>query len=91
MDAYINTGLNILSMILVGSALIISMRAKVSELATDMSDVRKELEKLVSLQIQQGRHEERMTSMDQRILAQGQRLDAFIGGRGKEDERSGNR
>lgn len=71
-------GTNILGMILVGLGFVYALRGRVDALVADMAETKMELKALVALQIVQGRQEERLVAMDQRVLAQGKRLDEFI-------------
>lgn len=75
---FLTAGVNILAMILVGLGFVYTLRGRVNDLVTDMGEVKGDLKALVALQIAQGRHEERMVAMDERILAQGKRLDKFM-------------
>lgn len=75
---FLTAGINILAMILVGLGFVYTLKGRVNDLVADMTEVKSDLKALVVLQINQGRHEERMLSMDARVLAQGKRLDEFI-------------
>lgn len=75
---YVNAGVNILGMILVGLGFVFTLRGRVNNLVADMAETRAELKTLVALQVVQGRQEERILAIDQRVLAQGKRLDEFM-------------
>ena len=70
--------LTIISFIGFSIAFVVTFRNKVNSLSEKMVSVDKKLEELVKILVQQGRHEERMNAMDQRVAAQGQRLDETI-------------
>lgn len=50
----------------------------VHSLGKRMVGIETEMKQIVAVLVTQGRHEERMNSMDQRVLAQGRRLDEFM-------------
>lgn len=75
---FVNAGVNILGMILVGLGFLYTLKGRVNALVADMAETKAELKALVALQIVQGRQEERILAMDQRVLAQGKRLDEFM-------------
>ena len=75
----VGNALTIISFIGGGIVFVVTVRNKVNSLAEKMVSVDTKLEQLVEILVQQGRHEERMNAMDQRIAAQGQRLDETIG------------
>ena len=80
LDLTINLG-NLLSIIVfVGGGIIFVTRVqgKVDALAIQVLSMEEEMKKLVEVLIQQGRHEERLAAMDQRMMAQGSRLDALL-------------
>lgn len=69
---------NILTLIVTGGsvAVIVGMiRGKVDSIGERMEAVEKNMERLVTVLIDQGRQEEKILAIDGRILAQGQRLD----------------
>lgn len=69
--------LTILSFLGGGILFIASTRQQLASLSERSTAMEIELGKLVEVLISQGRQEERMTAMDQRMLAQGKRLDEF--------------
>jgi hypothetical protein len=75
---FVTAGVNILGMILVGLGFVYALRGRVDGLVADMAETKMELKALVALQVVQGRQEERILAVDQRVLAQGKRLDEFI-------------
>lgn len=52
----------------------------VHSLGKRMVGIETEMKQIVAVLVTQGRHEERMDAMDQRVLAQGRRLDEFMRG-----------
>lgn len=74
----IGNALTIISFIGGGIVFVVTVRNRVSSLAERMLSVETELTKLVAVLVQQGVHEERMRALDQRLAAQGQRLDETI-------------
>lgn len=67
--------LTILSFLGGGLLFIASTRQQLSSLSERAQAMEVELGKLVDILVSQGRQEERMTAMDQRMLAQGKRID----------------
>ena len=67
--------LTIAAFIVGGITFVLSVRSNVEGLTSRMLAVEVKLEQLVSILVNQGRHEERMNAMDLRIQSQGQRLD----------------
>ena len=61
-----------------GVGFVYTMRGRIDGLATQVVSMQAELRKLVDIMVMQGRHGERMDAMDQRIAAQGRRLDDLI-------------
>lgn len=74
----IGNALTIISFLAGGLAFVVTVRNRVNSLSDKMLSVETKLEQLVEILVQQGRHEERMNAMDQRVAAQGQRLDETI-------------
>lgn len=54
------------------------MRNKIDAMSGRLAILEEKLEKLIEVLVQQGRHEERMAAMDQRLVNQGVRLDDII-------------
>lgn len=69
--------LTILSFLGGGMLFIASTRQQLFSLSERSAAMEIELKKLVEVLINQGRQDERMTAMDQRMLMQGKRLDEF--------------
>lgn len=67
----VNVLLNIASIIFFAGGLVWT----VQNLGRRMTQLEGKMEKMSALMIEQGRQEERLIAMDQRILAQGKRLD----------------
>ena len=59
----------------------------VNSLGKRMAGVEAEMKQMVAVLITQGRHEERMNAMDERILSQGKRLDSFMKTQAEAQER----
>jgi len=59
----------------------------VNNLGKRMVGLELEMKQMVTVLVTQGRQEERMTAMDQRVLAQGQRLDEFMRAHGQSMDR----
>jgi len=55
----------------------------VNNLSKRMIGLEVEMKQMVTVMVTQGRQEERMNAMDQRVLAQGQRLDEFMKAQGQ--------
>lgn len=66
--------LQISAIIFAAGGVVISVR----NLDRRMVALENAMKQIVTIMVTQGRHEERMNAMDQRILAQGQRLDEHI-------------
>ena len=79
-DWSINFGnaLTVLSFLVGGIYFVVKVRGKVDVLSLRMLAVEAEVQKLVTVLIQQGRHDERMGALDNRVAAQGERLDKTI-------------
>jgi hypothetical protein len=77
LDWSVNLGNLITVATVVGSILLGlgMLKARVRELGERMLAVEKNMERLVEVLVEQGRHEERMNSIDGRMLAQGARID----------------
>lgn len=69
--------LTILSFLGGGILFIASTRQQLFSLSERATEMELELKKLVEILVNQGRQDERMLAMDQRMLAQGKRLDEF--------------
>lgn len=61
----------------------------VANLSRRMVGLELEMKQLVAVMVTQGRQEERMSAMDQRLLSQGKRLDEFIIAHSQNIERMG--
>lgn len=70
--------LTIAAFLIGGIFFVAKVRGRVDTLSTRMLAVEGEVKQLVTVLIQQGRHEERMGAMDSRLAAQGLRLDQTI-------------
>lgn len=79
-DWSINFGnaLTVLSFLIGGIVFVVTVRGRVDTLSARMLAVEGEVQKLVTVLIQQGRHDERMSALDNRVAAQGERLDKTI-------------
>lgn len=76
-DWTINLG-NLLSIgVMIASVTLVlgMLRSKVMDLGDRMRAMEENMKQLVQVLVQQGRHEERMSAIDGRMLAQGQRID----------------
>lgn len=69
--------LTILSFLGGGALFIASTRQQLFSLSERSTAMESELKKLVEVLINQGRQDERLLAMDQRMLAEGKRLDDF--------------
>lgn len=58
-----------------GGGIVYAMRTKLTDLTKSVETLEAELKKITDILVVQARHEERMTTLDNRILSQGQRLD----------------
>ena len=58
-----------------GVGFVYTMRGRIDGLSSQVISMQAELRKLVEIMVIQGRHAERMAAMDERISAQGRRLD----------------
>lgn len=76
-DWSINLGhvLTILSFVIVGSGVIYSMRERMESMSGRLHLLEEDIKTLITILIQQGKQEERMTAMDARVANQGARLD----------------
>lgn len=76
-DWSINLGhiLTILSFVIVGSGVLYSMRERMESMANRLHTLEEDIKTLITILIQQGKQEERMTAMDARVANQGARLD----------------
>jgi hypothetical protein len=76
-DWSVNIG-HVLTIIVLGASsfgFVYTLRSQVHALAERMLEVEEQVKKLVEVLVQQGRHEERLLAMDQRLIMQGQRID----------------
>lgn len=76
-DWTFNVG-NVLTIVVIlgsGIGFAYKMIESVNELSRRATAVEIELKQLVQILVNQGRHEERMSALDQRLTQQGQRLD----------------
>lgn len=69
--------ITLITLAIAAVSFIYTMRSRIDSMSSRMSFIEVELRKLVQVLIDQGKHEERMTAIDDRVLAQGQRLDAL--------------
>ena len=69
--------LTIFAFIVGGIMFVTTVRGRVDGLAERMIKVETSLTSLVDVLIKQGRHDERMAAIDQRLHAQGQRIDTL--------------
>lgn len=67
--------LTILSMIVVGLGFVYTLRGRMEGMSGRLASLEVDIKSLITILIQQGKHEERMTAMDSRIANQGARLD----------------
>lgn len=67
--------LTILSMIIVGLGFVYTLRGRMEGMSGRLASLEVDIKSLITILIQQGKHEERMTAMDSRIANQGARLD----------------
>lgn len=76
-DWSINLGhiLTVISFVIIGSGIIYSMRERMESMVSRLGILEIDIKSLITILIQQGKHEERMTSMDARVANQGARLD----------------
>ena len=58
-----------------GVGFVYTIRGRVDALSQQVIGMQLELKKLVDIMVMQGRHEERIDAIDQRLLAQGKRTD----------------
>lgn len=76
-DWTVNFG-NVINVVVIAGGGIIflySIRWRVDELAGDIVAMQEQLKRMVDVLVEQGRHAERLVAMDDRIAAQGARLD----------------
>lgn len=66
---------SIIGMFAVGIGFLYSMKDKIDNMSTRLLVLEGELKKLIDVLIAQGRQEERIAALDQRMVAQGIRLD----------------
>lgn len=69
--------LTILSFLGGGMLFVASTRQQLFSLSERSTEMESELKKLVEILVNQGRQDERLLAMDQRMLAEGKRLDDF--------------
>jgi len=84
-DTSVNLG-NLLTIVAIGGGLIatfVTMRTNVKGMHDELVDMKQEVKKLAEVLISVARQEERLTAMDQRLLAQGQRLDELRSTQGR--------
>lgn len=67
--------ISIIGMFAVGIGFLYSMKDKIDNMSTRLLVLEGELKKLIDVLIAQGRQEERISALDQRMVAQGIRLD----------------
>lgn len=66
---------SVIGMFAVGIGFLYSMKDKIDNMSTRLLVLEGELKKLIDVLIAQGRQEERISALDQRMVAQGIRLD----------------
>lgn len=64
--------------IMAGVGFVYTMRGRIDAMSARLLVLETDLKKLIEVLIEQGKQSERMTAMDQRMVAQGQRLDDLI-------------
>lgn len=69
--------ISIVGMFAVGIGFLYTMKDKIDNMSTRLLVLEGELKKLIDVLIAQGRQEERISALDQRMVAQGIRLDAL--------------
>lgn len=76
-DWTVNLGhiITMVSFIIVGSGIVYTMRGRIEGMSSRLGVLEVDIKSLITILIQQGKHEERMTSMDARVANQGARLD----------------
>lgn len=76
-DWAINVGhiLTILSFLLLGAGFVYTLRGRIDGMFSRLKLLESDIKSLITILIQQGKHEERMTAMDARLINQGMRLD----------------
>lgn len=77
---------SVVAIVTVGGGIIatfVTMRNAVNNMKGEMVDLKAEVKKLADVLISVARQEERMTAMDQRMLAQGARLDELRATQGR--------
>lgn len=76
-DWSINVGhiLTIISFLFLSAGFVYTLRGKIDGVTSRLLLLEGDIKSLITILIQQGKHEERMTSMDARIANQGLRLD----------------
>lgn len=67
--------LNIIAFIVVGTGFVYTMRGRMESLSNRLHVLEEDIKTLITILIQQGKQEERMTAMDARVANQGARLD----------------
>jgi len=79
-DWTINLGhvLTMASFIIVGTGIVYTMRSRIEGMSSRLGALELDIKSLITILIQQGKHEERMTAMDARLANQGVRLDDII-------------
>lgn len=76
-DWTVNLGhvFTIVSFLLVSMGFVYAMRGKIDGMSSRLKLLESDIKSLITILIQQGKHEERMTAMDARLINQGMRLD----------------
>ena len=79
-DTTINLGniLTIISFLGGGIAFVVAIKSRVDAQSERLRGVEDEVKQLSQIMIMQGRHDERLTAMDMRVVSQGRRLDDTI-------------
>lgn len=76
-DWTVNLGnvISIVSMFVIGIGFLYSMKTRIDSMANRLIVLEEDLKKLIDVLIAQGKQEERINALDQRMVAQGIRLD----------------
>lgn len=67
--------ISIVGMLCIGIGFLYTTRDKLDNMAKRLETLEEDLKKLIDVLIQQGKQEERINALDQRMVAQGIRLD----------------
>lgn len=67
--------LNLITFIVVGTGFVYTIRGRIEGISGRLVTLESDIKSLLTILIQQGKHEERMAAMDARLANQGARLD----------------